>query len=248
MSKRLFLSVVLLLCTGVYARAQQLDRSDWNPQRVDSLIALASSDVASPTNQSTLESAVLLGKKIDYRDGVVNGSDLLIRGQHNNGDYTGELRSLLQLLNYLKQHPDDPELPEAWFNTGNIYFQYGVFHKAAAAFDSCLHILGSATKPLTYPAVRKQAWSYQLDGDFGTARTQYLRAMDLAREANNPNEMLWIHQQRAHMCLSEGDYKGQLESYQHAYALADGLAGAPVAGHRGRGGDAADGVALARPY
>lgn len=220
----LFLVAFLMLAANIFAQGTG-DRSTsaFDTTKVDGLIAAAAQDADLENKQATLESAVLISKKMQYRNGVVRGSELLIASQHNSGDFTGELRSLLQLLNFLQHRPADPKLPQAWFQTGHIYFQYGVYHKAADAYDSCLTTLTSRSAELHYPAMRKLAWSQQLAGDFPTARASYQKANAMATKAGNVDEMLWIFQQQAKMAHDEKQFGKELQWFQKAYRLSDSL-------------------------
>ena len=193
----------------------------WDTTRVDDLISAAATDLSQPANQQDLETAILISRKMDYRNGVVNGSDLMLGQQAKQKDFTGQLRSLLQLLNFLHRHPKDPKLPVALHETGNIYLRYGVYHKAIGSYEECKGYLDERNEQLYYPNTRNLARAYQLNNRYDSARTEFATALNLAQQDNKVHEMLWIFQQQANMAHREEKFDKELKWYQLAYTLAD---------------------------
>ena len=83
-----------MLCTTVWAQTRlEVNLDAWDTTRVDDLIAAASADLNEAANKQDLETAILISRKMDYRNGVVKGSELMIGQQNTEDDFTGQLRS-----------------------------------------------------------------------------------------------------------------------------------------------------------
>ena len=157
-----------------------------------------------------LEKAVIISEKIKYTEGVKTGYSSLVNLWRAEKEVINELRIRLQWERYLENSGFNASLAENYLEVGNLYFNNEIWSKAGDAYKKSLELSDKFKFKTGYPALKKLAWTRQMQVEFKEAKSLYKKGIEEARSKNLKEDELWMLQQTAEIAHLERNYKEEV--------------------------------------
>lgn len=204
-----FTVLALWFCsfTTLYAQYYEIQQHELDSAYLDKEIEDLENSSLNPNYLSRAEKAKYIGEKLKYHKAVKTASQLIVTFHRKNNDVDGELRTHLQLLNYLSVNKLRKDELITLISIGDLYAQYELHEKATETYSKAFDVATNLNDgKAQYQLWKKRGISYFKAKSFDKAIADFDKYIQYAREKNHTLDLIWGLQKQSDIAKQRKNY------------------------------------------
>lgn len=193
--------------TTLYAQYYEIQQHELDSAYLDREIEDLENSSLSPNYLSRAEKVKYIGEKLKYHKAVKTASQLIVTFHRKNNDVDGELRTHLQLLNYLSVNKLRKDELITLISVGDLYAQYELHEKATETYSKAFDVATNLNDgKAQYQLWKKRGISYFKAKSFDKAIADFDKYIQYAREKNHTLDLIWGLQKQSDIAKQRKNY------------------------------------------